>query len=71
LPTPIYLHTPLVLDVRGEKLSKSNGAAALDVSAPMRVLGEAALVLELRVTRRADHETWLRDAMAAWRERWG
>ena len=27
LPTPIYLHTPLVLDARGEKLSKSADAA--------------------------------------------
>lgn len=29
LPTPIYLHTPLVLDANGEKLSKSSDAPAL------------------------------------------
>ncbi len=44
LPTPIYLHTPLVLDARGEKLSKSSGAAPLvagvqAVRAALQVLG--------------------------------
>ena len=34
LRTPQYLHTPLVLGANGEKLSKQNGAAALDTSTP-------------------------------------
>ena len=34
LPTPRYLHTPLVLGANGEKLSKQNGAQALDTSSP-------------------------------------
>jgi glutamyl-Q tRNA(Asp) synthetase len=29
---PLYLHTPLVLGANGEKLSKQNGAKALDLS---------------------------------------
>ena len=34
LPTPRYLHTPLVMGENGEKLSKQNGAQALDTSSP-------------------------------------
>ena len=38
LPTPQYLHTPLVLGEHGEKLSKQNGATALDLQTPQTVL---------------------------------
>lgn len=38
LPTPEYLHTPLVLGANGEKLSKQNGAQALDLETPPAVL---------------------------------
>ncbi len=48
LPTPRYLHTPLVLAPDGHKLSKQNGAAALDLSDPVARLGEAAQRLGLR-----------------------
>jgi len=47
LPTPSYLHTPLVLGPNGEKLSKQNGAQALDLSDPLRALNAAATVLGL------------------------
>ena len=47
LPTPRYLHTPLVLGADGEKLSKQNGALALDTSDPMAVLNRAAGFLGL------------------------
>jgi glutamyl-Q tRNA(Asp) synthetase len=70
LTTPRYLHTPLVRDAYGEKLSKSNGAPALDVSDPLAVLRDAALVLGLRVVDSRHREDWLRHAAAAWRERW-
>ncbi len=36
LPTPQYLHTALVLGANGEKLSKQNGAQAIDYSAAAR-----------------------------------
>lgn len=38
LTTPQYLHTPLVLGANGEKLSKQNGAQALDLQTPQAVL---------------------------------
>ena len=44
---PHYLHTPLVLGAHGEKLSKQNGAQALDTGAPLVVLNRAAGVLGL------------------------
>jgi glutamyl-Q tRNA(Asp) synthetase len=47
LPTPLYLHTPLVLGANGEKLSKQNGAQALDLSDPLAALNRAARTLGL------------------------
>ena len=48
LPTPRYLHTPLVLGGNGEKLSKQNGALALDTTQPLAALNDAAHLLGLR-----------------------
>lgn len=47
LPTPRYLHTPLVRSADGEKLSKQHGAAPLDLQAPLQALAQAAQVLGL------------------------
>lgn len=41
LPTPHYLHLPLVRDDAGRKLSKSAGALAIDPHEPMPALGRA------------------------------
>ena len=46
-PTPRYLHTPLVLGTDGEKLSKQNGAKALDTGNPLACLHTAAQCLGL------------------------
>jgi glutamyl-Q tRNA(Asp) synthetase len=71
LPTPRYLHTPLVLDARGEKLSKSNGAAALDVRQPVPALRAAARGLGLVVDETSmSRDAWLAAATAAWRSQW-
>jgi glutamyl-Q tRNA(Asp) synthetase len=51
LPTPHYLHTPLVLGANGEKLSKQNGALALETQDPLFALAQAAQVLELSAPR--------------------
>lgn len=45
LPTPRYLHVPLVLGPNGEKLSKQNGAQALDLTDPAACLRQARLFL--------------------------
>jgi glutamyl-Q tRNA(Asp) synthetase len=47
LPTPHYLHTPLVLGDNGEKLSKQNGAFALDLQHPVQALNASAHALGL------------------------
>jgi glutamyl-Q tRNA(Asp) synthetase len=63
LPTPVYLHTPLVLGGNGEKLSKQNGAQALDLSNPMSALNKAAQVLGLP---QSAPQSRVQDALMAW-----
>ena len=65
LPTPQYLHTPLVLGADGDKLSKQNGAMALDLSDPWAALAQAAQVLGLP-TQPTLHQL-LTQAQADWR----
>lgn len=65
LPTPRYLHTPLVLGTNGEKLSKQNGAQALDTSDPLNALNAAAQALGLPACTGK-----LSDALAYWTGHW-
>ncbi|WP_337878269.1 tRNA glutamyl-Q(34) synthetase GluQRS [Caldimonas sp.] len=69
LPTPRYLHTPLVLGPSGEKLSKQTGARALDTSDPLSAVGAAARVLGLSAQGR-DLPSLLAALVEAWRARW-
>lgn len=70
LPTPEYLHAPLVLAADGEKLSKQNGAQPLDTSHPLSVLQDAARVLELPHIEALSAPEWLASATRAWAARW-
>jgi glutamyl-Q tRNA(Asp) synthetase len=69
LPTPRYLHTPLVLTAGGEKLSKQTGAPALDVADPLAALRSAGAMLEIACDARSAGD-WLAAAVGAWRARW-
>jgi glutamyl-Q tRNA(Asp) synthetase len=71
LPTPRYLHTPLVLGANGEKLSKQNGAQALDTSDPLALLAQAGQMLALpgQINARTPAE-WLRQAVPRWVSRY-
>ena len=69
LPTPRYLHLPLVLGADGEKLSKQNGATAVPDEtrdAPCAVLDAAFAALGLDAPATRDPVRWLADATDRW-----
>lgn len=73
LPTPRYLHTPLVLADNGEKLSKQNRAQALDTSTPaqaLQALRQAASALSLPPSPATTTLQALQDWTAQWAQRW-
>jgi glutamyl-Q tRNA(Asp) synthetase len=63
---PRYLHLPLVLGSDGEKLSKQNGAQAVDLSNPAAALREAGHALGLPL-QAADLGDLQAEAVQAWR----
>lgn len=70
LPAPRYLHTPLVLDASGEKLSKTSGAPPLELSRPLECLRDAACCLSLAPVDASDVPGWLAQVVQLWRARW-
>jgi glutamyl-Q tRNA(Asp) synthetase len=69
LPTPRYLHSPLVLDAHGEKLSKQTGATAVDVGDPLAALRAAGHALGLPVDAPSAAD-WRAAAVHVWARRW-
>ena len=67
LPTPRYLHTPLVRGPNGEKLSKQNGATALALDDPLAALNAAAHTLGLPP---APAHTPVNQALRGWVAPW-
>lgn len=65
VPSPDWLHTPLVLGANGEKLSKQNGAQAIDLADPLRALNDAAAALSLPAQKGS-----VPGALSAWITHW-
>jgi glutamyl-Q tRNA(Asp) synthetase len=67
---PSYLHAPLVLGANGEKLSKQNGASALDLRDPRAAIAAAAALLDISLVPQASLGDLLAQAVRAWSDRW-
>lgn len=69
MPTPLYMHMPLVRAADGEKLSKQHGAPPIDTTRPLLALGAAAQVLGLPAVAYPDN-TSVAQALAQWALAW-
>jgi glutamyl-Q tRNA(Asp) synthetase len=63
---PTVLHVPLVMDRNGQKLSKQNGAKALDLARPLEVLQQAWVDLGFERVPATNIETFWSAAMSVW-----
>ncbi|WP_454668104.1 tRNA glutamyl-Q(34) synthetase GluQRS [Achromobacter kerstersii] len=70
LPPVRYLHVPLILDAAsGLKLSKQNGAPAIDTDAPLQALQGAWHALGFAPIAAQDRDAFLREATVHWAQR--
>ena len=66
VPVPRVLHVPVVTDDRGLKLSKQNGAQALDLADPLKILHEAWRALGFEKLPTTNIETFWSLATQIW-----
>jgi glutamyl-Q tRNA(Asp) synthetase len=66
VPTPRYLHVPVVTNAAGEKLSKQTDAPELDLTQPLEELTAAARFLRLPIYRPLSIDSFWTQAIAAW-----
>jgi glutamyl-Q tRNA(Asp) synthetase len=71
VPTPAFLHVPVVANHAGEKLSKQTGAQALNPDAPLAALQDAAVHLGLERIAVTSIEAFYTAATARWARRFG
>jgi glutamyl-Q tRNA(Asp) synthetase len=64
--SPRWLHVPVVTGEDGDKLSKQNGATAVDAGRPLPVLGAALRHLGIEPPAAAPLPSWLAEATARW-----
>ncbi len=71
LPTPRYLHVPVVTNAAGEKLSKQTGAVALDRADALGELERAWVHLGFERIGADSRAAFFARAIELWRARWG
>lgn len=69
LPTPSYMHVPVVLNEVGEKLSKQTGAQALDLNNPLSELLRAARFMQLQIDHADSIAEFWQKTIADWARR--
>ncbi len=70
VPTPSYLHVPLMLNAHGRKLSKQDGARPLESAAIVKQLTSAACILGLDITPVDTLAMFWREAIPKWAARY-
>lgn len=71
VPTPSYMHVPVVLNDVGEKLSKQTGATALNLNNPLSELLRAARFLQLQIDHADSLAEFWQKAVIDWTRRFG
>lgn len=71
VPSPRWLHVPVVVAANGEKLSKQNGATPVDLSRPLAALADAMRHLGVEPPGDARPDAWRAEATRRWAARFG